>query len=122
MAKYLTFFSYTGEAAARLVGYPEDRAKAARAVIEGAGGRLETFYWMFGDYDGFVIYEVPDARTAGAVAIAVATSGLLKTIKTQQLLDSADALAALRQARAVASTYEPPGGREAWREGYDRLG
>ena len=88
MAKYLTFFSYTGEAAARLVGYPEDRAKAARAVIEGAGGRLETFYWMFGDYDGFVIYEVPDARTAGA----------------------------------VASTYEPPGGREAWREGYDRLG
>jgi hypothetical protein len=43
------------------------------------------------------------------VAIAVATSGLLKTLKTQQqLLDSADALAALGKAGALASSHEPP--------------
>src|SRR5205823_1048601 len=55
MARYVAFFSYTGEAAARMVAHPEDRAEAARAVIEAAGGRLEAFYWMFGDYDGLAI-------------------------------------------------------------------
>jgi uncharacterized protein with GYD domain len=122
MVKYVTFFSYTAEATARMAAHPADRAEAARAVIEGAGGRLEAFYWMFGDHDGFAIYEVPDAPTAAAVGIAVATSGLLKALKTQQLLDSADALAALEKARAVASSYDPPGGRGPWHDEYDRLG
>ena len=58
MARYVTFFSYTADAAARMVERPADRAPAARAVIEAAGGRLEAFYWMFGDHDGLAIYEV----------------------------------------------------------------
>src|SRR5262245_29532178 len=122
MPTYVTFFSYTQEAAQRMVARPEDRAEAARALIEGVGGRLQAFHWMFGDYDGLVIYEVPEPRIAAAAAIAVATSGGLKALKTHQLLDPGEARIALEHARIVAQSYEPPGGRGPWHEDYDSLG
>ena len=122
MAKYVTFFSYTAEAAARMVADPEDRAEAARTVVEGVGGRLEGLYWMFGDHDGLVIYDVPDATIAAAVAIAVAASGRMKSMKTVQLLDAGEIQGALESAKAIATTYKPPGGRGPWHEGYDELG
>ena len=120
MARYVTFFSYTGEAAARMVERPADRAAAARGVIEAAGGRLEAFYWMFGDHDGLAIYEVPDAVTAGAVALAVTGTGMVRDLVTHQLLDSQEALSALERAAGLSPSYRPPG--TAWRDDYDALG
>jgi uncharacterized protein with GYD domain len=120
MARYLTFFNYTGDAVARMVNRPGDRSAAARGVVEAAGGRLESFYWMFGDHDGLVIYEVPDAVTAGAVCLAVATSGLIERIETHQLLDSEEALTALKRAASLTPAYQAPGA--PWREDYDALG
>jgi uncharacterized protein with GYD domain len=120
MPRYLTFFSYTGEAAARMVDRPADRATAARGVIEAAGGRLEAFYWMFGEHDGLAIYEVPDAVTAGAVALAVATAGMVSDLTTHQLLDADEIRLALERAASLAPAYRPPGA--PWREDYDALG
>jgi uncharacterized protein with GYD domain len=120
MARYVTFFSYTGEAAARMVERPADREAAARAVIHAAGGRLEAFYWMFGAHDGLAIYEVPDAVTAAATSLAVAGTGLMRSIETHQLLDAQEALLALEQAARLAPAYRPPG--TDWREDYDALG
>jgi uncharacterized protein with GYD domain len=120
MARYVSFFSYTGEAVGRMVNRPADRAEAARGVIEAAGGRLESFYWMFGPYDGLAIYEVPDAVTAGGVCLAVARTGLIARNETHQLLDSREALDALERASSLAPAYRPPGA--PWRDDYDALG
>jgi uncharacterized protein with GYD domain len=122
MARYLTFFSYTGEATARMVARPEDRAEAARAVIEAAGGRLEAFYWTFGDHDGLAIYDVPDVRDAAAILIAASSSGRLRALRSIELLDASEIRAVLERARAVAASYEPPGGRGPWHQEYDSLG
>ena len=65
MPTYMTFFSYTSEAWKRMIDTPENRAVAARKLIEQVGGRMEAFYWMFGEWDGFVVYEV-DARRSPA--------------------------------------------------------
>ena len=43
MPRYVTFFTYTSDAWAGMLEHPEDRAEAARTVIEGAGGELDCF-------------------------------------------------------------------------------
>jgi uncharacterized protein with GYD domain len=122
MARYLTFFTYTGEAAARMVQRPGDREAAARALIQEAGGRLESFYWMFGDHDGLIIYEVADAATAAAVCLAVSRSGLIAALKTHQLLAPDEIRTSLGMARAVERAYDIPGGRGPWHDEYTSRG
>jgi hypothetical protein len=61
MARYLFQASYTSEAWAVQVSNPQNRIDAIRSVIERLGGRLESAYLSFGDYDVVVIAEMPDA-------------------------------------------------------------
>ncbi len=61
MAKYLITASYTAEGAK---GVLKDggtkRRQAAEAAIKSAGGKLEAFYFAFGESDAFVILDAPD--------------------------------------------------------------
>ena len=61
MAKYMVLFSYTADAVAGMERHPRDRAEAVTKLIEAAGGRLESFHWMLGPYDGMFVAEMPDA-------------------------------------------------------------
>jgi uncharacterized protein with GYD domain len=108
MPKYVAQFSYTGDAWGRMIQNPADRAGAFRQVVESLGGRLECFYWMFGDYDGLTIFEAPDAVTAGAVVAAVLGSGAVRT-STHELLTMEDAVALLNKAKSATSAYRRPG-------------
>lgn len=122
MPKYVSFFSYTGEAWGAMVARPGNRAVAARQLLEEIGGRMESFYWMFGEWDGLVVYDVPDAPTAAAFSGRVTSSGLIRKIKTQQLLTMDEAREGLEKAGAAATAYEPPGTQSEWRAEYDALG
>src|SRR5712692_1546551 len=51
MAKYLFQATYTSEAWAAQVRNPQNRVEAIRPVIERFGGRLESAYYAFGEYD-----------------------------------------------------------------------
>ncbi len=70
MAKYVVLFGLTGEAIQRFVAQPSDRAAVVRGLAESVGGSLESYYWMFGQYDGLAIVELPDSQTAAAVSLA----------------------------------------------------
>ena len=122
MLRYVSFFSYTGEAWERMIKKPGNRANAAQALIEEIGGTMEAFYWMFGDWDGLVIYEVPDVAAAAALSGRVISSGLLKSVSTHQLISSDDGHEALLKARAVAGAYQPPGSQRGWHADYETLG
>ncbi len=122
MPKYVSFFSYTGEAWRAMVERPGNRAAAARKLIEEIGGQMESFYWMFGDWDGFVVYDVPDVATAAAFSGRVTSSGLIEKIKTQQLLTMEEARDGLEKAGTAEAAYEPPGTQTEWRAEYDALG
>jgi uncharacterized protein with GYD domain len=121
MPKYVSFFSYTGEAWSRMVEHPADRASAARAAIEGAGGEMESFYWMLGSADGFVVYTMPDEIAAASYSAAVSASGRLARQETFQVLDMDDGRRALERAREVSLNYRPPGAPTDWRAEYDAL-
>src|SRR5690606_17243689 len=85
MPTYMTGFDYEGQAWRLMVERPEDREAAARAVVEAAGGRLLSWYWMFGDHDGVLIYEAPSDAAAAAVLAAVAASGRVRCLRTNRL-------------------------------------
>jgi len=107
MAFYLTRFSYTPETWARLTKKPEDRREAARKYIESVGGKLHGFWYAFGTYDGYTLWEAPDNVSMAAVAIAIGSGGALSKIETTPLLTVDETLDALGRAREVA--YRPPG-------------
>ena len=107
MALYLTRFSYTPETWGRLSKNPEDRRAAATAYIESVGGKLHGFWYAFGEYDGYCLWEAPDNVSMAAVAIAIGGGGALSKIETTPLLTVEETLDALSRARAIA--YRPPG-------------
>ena len=107
MAFYLTQFSYTPETWARLMKNPEDRRVAARKYIESVGGKLHGFWYAFGAYDGYCLWEAPDDVSMAAVGIAITGGGALSKFETTPLLTVEETLDALRRAQKVA--YRPPG-------------
>ena len=53
MPLYLTKFSYTPATWAKLIKNPEDRRAAAEEYIKEVGGKLQGFWYAFGDHDGY---------------------------------------------------------------------
>jgi uncharacterized protein with GYD domain len=107
MPLYLTRFSYTPETWARLSKNPEDRRDAARRYIESVGGKLHGFWYAMGEYDGYNLWEAPDAVSMAAVAIAISAGGALSRFETTELLTVEETLDALGRVSSVG--YRQPG-------------
>src|SRR5260370_41211245 len=107
MPLYMTQFAYTSEAWAALVKNPQNREEVLRALIEKLGGRLVTFYYAFGEYDGVFVSEVPDETTVTAAILAAISPGHVKAVKTTVLLTTAQAMEAMR--KAGTTSYQPSG-------------
>ena len=105
MPRYLLQVSYTTEGIRGLLkdGGSKRRA-AAEQAIKSLGGKLEVFYFAFGDTDAFVIAEAPDNISAAAVALAVGASGAVHA-KTTVLLTPEE----MDQATKKTVSYSPPG-------------
>jgi uncharacterized protein with GYD domain len=105
MAKYLVEARYTAEGAKGLAreGGTGRRAAAVKAV-EGLGGKVESFYYAFGDVDAYVIFDVPDNVSAAALSLAVGQSGGINT-KTVVLITPEE----MDQAGKKAVDFRPPG-------------
>jgi len=106
MAKYMIEASYTAEGTKGLVkgGGGTARRAAVQQMLANAGGKLEAFYYAFGESDAFVIVDVPDNVTAAAISLAVNGSGVVTT-KTTVLLTPEE----MDQAAKKVVTYRPPG-------------
>ena len=107
MPLYMSQFAYTSEAWTALTRNPEDRSEVIRGLAEAMGGRLVSFYYSFGEYDGVIIYEAPDETTAAATLMAAITPGHLKALRTTTLLSAEQGVEAMRRAGEV--TYQGPG-------------
>ena len=69
MAKYVTFFTYTSDAWARMIQNPGDRTATIRQVADSLGGSVECVYWVFGTHDGMVITDFPDSISAAGMSV-----------------------------------------------------
>jgi uncharacterized protein with GYD domain len=105
VAKYLVKASYTTEGAKGVQSAGgTSRRDAVAKMAEGLGGRLESFYFGFGETDAYVVLDLPDNRTAAAASIAVNTSGGA-TSEVVVLLTPED----VDEAAKMSVDYRPPG-------------
>ena len=109
MAKFAVFFSYKHETWDQMLKKPGDRTAAVRDLASSVGGSMEALYFMFGDRDGFVIVDVPDAEAAAALAVAVSSTGAFSQVETRQLVAPEDLPSVLEKAAKARETYRPPG-------------
>jgi uncharacterized protein with GYD domain len=76
MPKFLVEVKYSLDGAKGLMAEGgTSRVAASKTLIESLGGTLETFYFAFGEADGFIIADLPDNVTAAAAALAARVSG-----------------------------------------------
>ena len=105
MPKYLITASYTAEGAKGLLKEGgTQRRQAADQVIKSAGGKMEAFYFAFGEDDAYVIIDAPDHASVAATAVAINASGAVHT-KTVVLLTPEE----IDQAVKKNVTYRAPG-------------
>ena len=91
MPKYLVQASYTPVG---VRGLQKDKASgrvvAVTQAVEALGGKVEAFYWAFGEHDVVGIWDMPNNVNAAAMALAIAATGQVR-ITTTPLLTAADA-------------------------------
>lgn len=105
MAKYMVQANYAGDG---LRGLLKDGGSGRHAVLDKAvkalGGTIESMYYAIGEYDLFIILDMPDNVAVTALLLAVRAASPF-TIKTSVLLS-------LEEMDAVAKkspTYRGPG-------------
>ena len=105
MPKYLFTASMSPEGVA---GVMAEGGTARRTVvgntIESLGGKLEAFYFAFGDDDVIGICELPDNETAAAFALDVSSSGRI-SVSTTVLVTPEE----IDRAREKKSGWRAPG-------------
>ena len=107
MPFYLMRFSYTPEAWARLIKQREDPRPVARSVVERLGGKLQGFWYSFGEHDGYVLIEAPDNVSAAAFTVGISAGGSLRGAETSVLLTVEETLDMLKKAQGLP--YRAPG-------------
>ena len=109
MIRLVTRGRFTQDYAKALVAAPEDREPAVRKLIEGAGGKLLSFYFTTGDTDFMVISEVNEAESIIAAMLAAEASGTISNLTTARAWTGAEFKAVAEKASKAASFYRAPG-------------
>src|SRR5438309_12072674 len=81
------------------------RRTAVEAAVKSLGGKLESFYYGFGETDVYVVVDGIDNTTAAAFSMGVASTGALSALKTTVVLTPEE----VDQAGERAMTYRAPG-------------
>jgi uncharacterized protein with GYD domain len=108
MARYLLQVAYTPEAWAAMLKNPQNRLELTAPLLERLGGRYESAYLAFGEYDVVAIAELPDNVSAAALAMVASAGGAMKAVKTTPLLTVDEGLQAMRKGAEVGGSYRPP--------------
>jgi uncharacterized protein with GYD domain len=106
MAYFLLQGAYTSETWKTFAQNPRDRSEAIRPAVEKLGGKIESLYFMFGEYDVMVILQMPDNVSAAAFTLAVAAGGAFKAQKTTPLMTAEEGMEALK--KSTDTGYRPP--------------
>jgi len=105
MAKFLVKASYNAEGAKGLLKEGgTGRRASVQKVIESLGGRMESFYFAYGEDDALVICDFADATTGIALSLAVNSTGAVR-VSTVPLITPEEIDAACKKSVA----YKAPG-------------
>jgi uncharacterized protein with GYD domain len=101
MALAMIQFCYKSETVGNLIKNPEDRSKAVGKLVEQLGGKMVGFYYSFGEYDGFLLVDMPDNVSIAATSIVAFAGGGTTNIKTTILVSVKEAMAAMEKGKGL---------------------
>jgi uncharacterized protein with GYD domain len=105
MAKFLFSGSYTSDGAKGLI---KDGGSRRRAMLDemvaSLGGKVEAFYFAFGQADVYVIADLPDGASAAALTMTASATGAVG-VRTVALLTPEE----IDEASKKSVSYRPPG-------------
>lgn len=105
MKKYLIKGTYTGDGTKGLIQEGgSGRKMAIEKMVATMGGKVESFYYAFGEHDVILVVELPDDISAAAVGLRVNAAGLVR-ISMTVLLTPEDIDIASKQ----SVSYRAPG-------------
>ncbi len=105
MSKYLFHGSYTPEGFQGLMKEGgTNRRQAAEQALKSVGGKLEAFFFAFGEDDFYIIVDLPDNVSTTAVSFVGNVSGSFG-IKTIVLLTPEEVDEAIK----MSVDFRPPG-------------
>jgi uncharacterized protein with GYD domain len=108
MAYYLIEVGYTPDAWSSQVEAPANVLDRITPAVKACNGKIESIYYAFGDADlvGIMAFKTPE--DAAAFALAVTSSGALRSYKTTPLLTVEQGMASMQRAAAARKSYTPP--------------
>ena len=106
MPYYMLQATYTSETWAAQVANPQNRVEIVRPIFESLGGKIESAYFSFGEYDVVLMTEFPDNVSAAAISVALSPGGGLKNAKTTPLMTIEEGTEVMRKAGGTG--YRPP--------------
>ena len=80
------------------------RREAITTLVKSLGGKLDAFYFMFGDADAVLIADLPSNAAAASLSLAVAATGIAN-VSTTVLVSPEE----LDEAVKMKPDYRPPG-------------
>src|SRR5262245_8936020 len=105
MPKFMVKASYTAEGSRGLQKEGgSGRREAIQRLVESLGGKLECFYFAYGEHDAYVIADLPDTSTSIALSLAANMSGAVQ-LSTVPLITAEEMDAACKKSVA----YRAPG-------------
>src|SRR5947199_10726273 len=103
MPRYLLRVNYTLDGVKGVLAKGGSARKAAAsAAAKSAGGKLESFYFAFGDTDVYCVADLPDNAAAAALALTVSGGGGA-TVDTTVLLTTEE----IDNAAGIGVKYKP---------------
>ena len=78
MATYLSLFNWTDQGIRTVKDSPK-RLEATRKALKKLGGELKAFYMLQGQYDGVLVFDVPDEAALTKFLLTIGSAGNVRT-------------------------------------------
>jgi uncharacterized protein with GYD domain len=105
MKKFLVKGTYTADGTKGVIREGgTGRKMAIEKMLEAMGGKVESFYYAFGDSDVYLVVDLPDDISGAAIGLRVNAAGLVR-ISMTQLFTPAD----IDTATKTSVSYRAPG-------------
>jgi uncharacterized protein with GYD domain len=108
MAHYLIEVGYTPQSWNTQIDTQANVVDRITPPLKAAGAKLECVYYAFGDVDLVAIIDFKRPEDAAAFALAVGSTGALRTYRTTPLLSVDQGMDAMRKAGEIRKAYTPP--------------
>ncbi len=110
MTVFISQGRYTDQAFKNMIENPEDRWDNARNLVEAVGGKLQSFYMTYGEYDFLLICEAPSAEALAPALMAASSTSGITGLTTYPAMTTADAKSAFQSAQELSASFRPATG------------